>query len=222
MINRYLFHIFFFFLLVSGCKKDVYETVNRSYGKGYVNTKIGAYNIYKVEEIIYDDFSQTVDTFRYQLKEVNESMFSDNLNRKALRVERYKLNNKSQWEIFNVWYTIEDNVAVEKIEDNKRLVKLSFPLSDEVVWNLNAYNSENSMYVYYDFIHQKYKMDTFLFDSAVAVKSDAVNSSVRQRQYIEIYAKNIGLVYKNIVSIDRNGLLQRGFRYKQELIKHVP
>lgn len=222
MKNVYPIYIILGILWLSSCKKDEYETAIRSYGKGYANSKIGAYNIYKVEEIIYDDFFNTIDTFRYQIKEVNESRFTDNLNRNSIRIERYKLSPNNIWDMMNVWYETEDNVAFERVEDNKRIVKLSFPLNEEITWNINAYNSESSIVVYYNFIHQPFKLDTFSFDSTVSVKSDPVNSSIRQRSYNEVYAKNIGLVYKYIVSIEKNGTLQRGFKFKQQLIKHVP
>lgn len=215
-------YIILCFLLLNSCKKDEYETVNRSYGKGYSSTRPGSYNIYKVEEIIYDDFFNTIDTFRYQLKESNQSFFTDNLGRKALRIERYKMNTNNQWDLLNVWYSVEDNVSYERVEENIRYVKLSFPLNEEVVWNLNAYNSENSNYVYYNLINQKYSLDSFKFDSAISVKSDPVSSSLRQREYNEVYARNIGLVYQNIVHIDKNGTQLRGYRYKQKLLKHVP
>lgn len=222
MIKRNILYILFIAFAFSACKKDEYESTQRSFGRGYASTRTGAYNVYKVEEIIYDDFANTVDTFRYKIKELNESVFRDNLDRPALRLVRFRLNTKNQWEIWNSWYAVEDNVSYERIEENKRYVKLSFPLNDEVIWNTNTYNSENSNFVYYDFINQKYKLDTFIFDSAIAVKSDPVASSLRQRQYNEVYAKNVGLVYKNVVSVDINGILKRGFKFKQQLIQHVP
>ncbi len=222
MIRIKTLYILLLLSVLSGCKKDEYETVNRSYGKGYINSSIGSYNIYAVEEIVYNDFFNTVDTLRYQLKEVNESIFTDNLNRPSVRVERYKLNSKGKWEILNVWYSTEDNYVAERVEDNKRVIKLSFPLAEDAVWDINLYNSDNSMNVFYDLINQKYTMDTFSFDSAVAVKSETVNTTLRQRQYYEVYAKNTGLVFKNNVSIDKNGTLLRGYKIKQQLIKHVP
>ncbi len=215
-------YIILLFALFIGCKKDEYETINRSYGKGYLYSKIGSYNIYKVEEIIYDDFFNTIDTSRYQLKEVNESVFTDNLNRNSIRIERYKLNNKGKWEILNVWYASEDNLSAERVEDNKRITKLSFPFTDDAVWNVNTNNSDNPINVYYGFINQTYNMDTFQFDSAISVKNDAISTNVRQRQYYEVYVKNIGLVFKNNINIDRNANLLRGYKIKQQLIKHVP
>ncbi len=224
MIKWGLLHITLCLLIISSCKKDNFETVNRAFGKSYVNTTVGSYNVYKVEEIVYNDFNNTVDTLRYTLKELNESVFKDNLGRNSIRLERYKLNEKSQWAYWNTWFSTTDNFTMERVEENKRLVKLSLPLSDDAVWNINAYNSDNSITAYYDFIHKPYKLDTFSFDSAIAVKSETINSFIRQRQYYEVYANKIGLVYKNIVYIDLDitGTQKRGYKIKQQLIQHVP
>lgn len=222
MISKRIIYIAILLFFFIGCKKDEYETVNRSYGKGYLYGGIGSYSIYKIEEIIYDDFFNTIDTLRYQVKEVNESYFIDNLNRNSMRIERYKLNSKLKWDIWNVFYATEDNYSAERIEDNKRLIKLSFPVTTDALWNLNQNNSDNPMTIFYDFINQPYQLENLYFDSAVAVRNEVVNTSFRQRQYYEVYVKNIGLVYKNIISIDKNAGRQRGSKIKQQLIVHVP
>ena len=222
MINKYLLHTALLCLIFIGCKKDEYETVDRSYGKGYLYGAIGSYNVYKIEEIIYDDFFNTIDTQRYQIKELNESIFFDNLNRRSMRIERYQLNSKLQWEILNVFFATEDNYGAERVEDNKRIAKLSFPFSVDAIWNVNQNNSDNPITVFYDFINQPYAINTFQFDSAIAVRNDAVNNSTRQRQYYEVYVKDVGLVYKNTISIDKNAGRQRGNKIKQQLIVHVP
>ena len=57
----------------------------------YFPTEIGAYVIYDIDETIYD--LQTTSE-QYQIKELIESEFTDNLGRKSLRIERYK---RSTW-----------------------------------------------------------------------------------------------------------------------------
>lgn len=222
MIRLTYYHIILLLLIFNSCKKDNFENTNRPLGKTYVNNTTGSYNVYKVEEIIYNDFLNTIDTFRYQLKELNESVFKDNLGRNSVRIDRFKLNEKLQWSYLNTWYSTTDNFSMERIEDNKRLLKLSLPLNEENIWNLNTYNTDNSVTIYYDFIHGPYSVDTFKFDSTIAVKSETINSVIRQRQYYEVYANHIGLVYKNIVNVDLNGSLRRGYKIKQQLIRHVP
>jgi len=210
-------------LFLQTCKKDEYETVNRNIGKTYFQAKIGSYSIFKVQEIIYDDFFNRIDTFKYQLIEVNDTIFDDNLGRKSMRIERSKRNNDTaKWKFLNVWYSNADNFMAERVEENKRLVKLSFPLAEDAVWNLNVFNTDNGLSLYYDFVHQKFPLNSIVYDSTLAVKSETIFNIVKEREYLEIYANHVGLIYRNQVNIDKNNTIKRGYKYKQTLIKHVP
>lgn len=211
------------FLIVSGCKKDEFETVKETPDRKYFNQSIGSYSVYSVYEVIYDDFTNSIDTFEYQLKELNQSYFTDNLGRKAVRIERYKRNNDTaDWTFLNTWYSVSDSLMAERVEDNKRFIKLSFPISSDAVWNSNALNMDNVNNVYYGMRHNKYKLDSFSFDSVVSIESNTINNSFRERAFKEIYAKHIGLIYKNFVFIDKMGSLVRGSRTVLKLRKHVP
>lgn len=208
-------------LLLAGCKKDQFETYDRTKDSDFFSDNIGMSNTYKVNEIIFDDFTNTSDTFNYQLLEKNESYFTDNLGRKAIRIDRFKrLSDTSKWQYINTWYAVKATDMVERIEDNKRIVKISFPITEDAVWNSNAYNMDNANTVFYGFIDQKYTMDTFNFKSALSVESTNVNNSSRERSFREIYARGIGLVFKNQVNIDKVNSQLRGYKIRFQLIKH--
>jgi hypothetical protein len=181
----------------------------------------GISNIYQVNEIIFNDFTNTSDTFNYQLREFNESVFTDNLGRRAMRIDRHtRKSDTSDWKYLNTWYAVVNPEMVERVEDNKRLIKLSFPISNDAVWNANSLNTDNPNNVFYGLMHQSYKLDTFSFDSAVSVRSTPRLNSSTERAFEEVYAKNIGLVYKNHVQVDRSGSVRRGFKLKYRLIKY--
>jgi len=210
-------------LTLFACRKDEYDTVRRSSDNRYFNQKSGAYSIYSVFEVVYDDFANTIDTSEYQLMEKNEAQFKDNLGRYATRIERYRRSNDTaEWTYINTWYSVSDEQMAERVEDNKRFIKLSFPITIDAVWNANSLNMDNVNNVYYGMMHRAYKQDTFTFDSVVSVESGTINNAFRERAYKEIYAKNIGLVFRNYVYIDKLGLLLRGSRIRYQLIRHVP
>src|SRR4030067_3558016 len=77
-------------VLIISCKKDV--SVNPDLGYEYFPATVGKYVVYDVDSIVYNDFTGTTDTFKYQIKETIESIFLDNSNRQTLRIERYKKN----------------------------------------------------------------------------------------------------------------------------------
>jgi hypothetical protein len=207
--------------LLCTCKKDEYDTFYKPIDKQYFNTRIGAYVIYNVNEIVFDDFNNTSDTLNYQLRELNESVFTDNLNREAIRIDRHVRNSDSTpWKYVNTWYAVSDPRMVERVEENKRLVKLSFPITNDAVWNENALNTDNANNVFYGMMHETYKLDAFSFDSVISVRGTPRFTSTSERFFEEIYAKNIGLVYKYHVQVDNIGVVRRGFKIKYKLSAH--
>lgn len=215
-------YIVFSLVLISACKKDVYETYVRNTDETYYNDSIGSLSVFAVNEVIFDDFSNSSDTFDYQIMEVNESEFRDNLGRTALKIDRYKrISDTSLWQYQNSFYSVSDKNMVERIEDNKRYIKLSFPITTDAVWNSNAYNIDNAINVFYGLIDKPYNLDTFKFKKAISVESTTINNNFRERSFKEIYAQGIGMVFKNQVAIERNGSQWRGYKIRYKLIKHA-
>lgn len=216
-------HILLFVLLLwVACKKDAYETYTINSDEAYYNDTVGSSTVYEVIEILFDDFSNTSDTSIYQILEKNESTFIDNLGRKATKIDRFKRqSDTSLWTYLNSYYSVNAKNMIERVEDNKRYIKLSFPVSADAVWNSNAYNLDNAINVFYGIIDKPFTLDTLKFKSALSVESTSVNNSFRERSFKEIYAHGIGLVYKNQVAIERNGTQWRGYKIRYKLIKHA-
>lgn len=223
-MKKEFFHIVAIIVFLAACKKDTYETYVRVTENSYYNDTLGVYNIYKVNEIKFDDFTNTSDTFNYQLMEFNDTFFVDNLGRKALKVDRYKrISDTSLWVYINSCYSVLDINMLERVEDNKRMIKISFPITLDAVWNSNAYNLDNAINVFYGLINKPYTLDNFKFRKVISVESTIVNNSKFERSYKEIYASGYGLVFKNQVNIEKsnNGDLVRGFKINYRLLKHA-
>lgn len=205
-------------LFVSSCKKDEYETYKGNNDISYYNLKVGAYVTYDVTEIIYDDFTNSIDTSVYEIKEYNESVYTDNLGRKGIKLDRYTKNKTTGlWDYLNSYYSINGVHSIERVEENKRMIKLSFPVTTDAVWNSNSLNMDNAINVFYGLIHKKYQQDAFKFESVISVESANVINSFRERSFREIYAKNIGLVFKYYVNIEKNGNIWRGVKLTYRL-----
>lgn len=208
-------------LFIFSCKKDSYESNKRDIGLSYENFNLKSSITYKTTEIIYDDFNNTIDTLRYELKEINDTIFKDNLGRLSARIYRFKRDSKIKpWQFINAVYKSIDNFSFERIDNNKRQIKLTFPLSTDVIWNVNQLNQDATINVYYEFIHNKQTLQLFTFDSTLLIKTNKVNNPIREREYEEIYAKNIGLVFKKEVFIDKFNNTSRGFKINQEIIEY--
>lgn len=206
------------------CRKDEIEPNRIPAGPEYFNMKAGSYAIYSVYEVLYDDFTNSTDTLIYQIKEHNESVFKDLKGRNAMRIDRYKRQSDSaEWVYMHTWYAATDQQSAERVEDNSRFIKLSFPMNPEAVWDANSHNASGPNNVYYGIINKSFQLDTVRYPSTVSVEGITVKNSGKERAYKEVYAKNIGLVYQYYVNIDADitGKLLRGVRRNMKLIAYA-
>lgn len=201
MIKNY----FLFFALASvcflSCKKDTTD-VDTFTGITYAPANVGHEVIYDVDSIIKSDFTGKTDTFHFQIKEVIESVFTDNQGRETQRIERYKrLTPADPWVIYRVWsanlITSSGNWHYEKKEDNITFVKLSFPPAVGNTWNGNSLNSLGPLDYEYTALNEAAVMNGVSLDSSLTVSQyfydDGVLDSIA---YEERYAAGVGLYYK--------------------------
>jgi hypothetical protein len=183
-------------------------------GYNYFPVEIGRYVIYDVDSIVHNDFTQTVDTFKYQVKEYFESSFSDNSGRSTLRIERYKKSYNDTlpyslvpWTLSDVWKANRTNTTAEKVEEDVRYVKLSFPVEEEKTWNGNVYNTLGEQDFTYEDIDTRRTIGNIVFDSTLFVEQENSENLIEKKYYVEIYGKNVGLIYKEIVDVRSDNII---------------
>lgn len=186
--------------LWSSCKKDSVIPPDPNY-YNYYPTVVGSYITYQCDSIVYDDFNNTIDTFRFQIKEVYESEFTDNAGRRAIRIERFKKTDTTSWFLKDVWFTAADSDQAEKIEEDVRFIKLVFPVKAGKIWNSNALNSQGESLTEYINVHQPYSTTSLNFDSTLTTINTEPANLVEEFRNTEVYATGIGLVYKNLVDV---------------------
>jgi len=184
-------------------------------GYNYFPDEAGHYVIYKVDSLYYNTLLlntstniSPADTFRFQLKEKIESVYTDNEGRPALRLERYvKYYNSSipysdmPWLLRDVWSATKTAKTVERVEENERFVKLAFPVRDEQRWNGNAQNTHDAEEYSYNFYDLPRTLGGILFDSVLQVDHHDESSLVGWSYSSEKYARNAGLVYKRVIEV---------------------
>lgn len=215
------FRLLFFWALIifiASCKKET-DTINFDYGYSYFPDDSGSYIIYKVDSVIYNDFNinQLKRYSSQYLKEVITEQYTDNLGRIAKKVERYTTDSLNHpWTFFNVWYIVKNATNVEKVEDNVRYIKLTFPVNIGNSWRGNKYNELNhfpftdlkftTTNFDWDYsiteMNKNYTNGSILSDSTLTVLQVADSSNVQKVYSVEKYAKNIGLVYKELWRLD--------------------
>ncbi len=221
--NKFLFFIIMI-LAVASCKKET-EILNFDLDYNYFPDDSGSFVIYKVDSVLYNNFnpSQLKRYSTYYLKEIINEQFVDNLGRTAKRVERYTTDSIGKpWRLYNVWYLVKSKNNIEKVEDNIRYIKLTFPIIKYNNWRGNKYvdtkpsfinlrfNSSYSFDWTYNLtgINENYNYTdissnlSLSSDSTITVLQAADSSLIQKVYSFERYARNIGLVYKEFWRLD--------------------
>jgi len=213
-VKKYIPIFFILVILVSGffsCKKD--KALAPDMGYNYFPTEKGRYVVYDVDSFYYDNFNvpTTIDTFKYQLKEKIQSIYLDNQNRPTIRLERYIKNYSStvpysvmSWTLKNVWSENRTATNAEKVEENVRYVKLKFPVKENQKWNGNIQNTLPEWNYSYNFFDLSRTIGGIKFDSVLQVDQydDESKNLVERTLYIEKYARNVGLIFKQVIDVE--------------------
>jgi len=198
MNNRLLISIGVIALL-AGCKG---ENAKVDLGYAYYPAEVGAWISYDVDSIRHFP-DESVDTVRYQIRELVESAFTDEAGRPARRIERYYRDSSDEdWGIKDIWMVAITNRKVEKVEENIRYVRLTFPVRNDQLWDGNALNDFEPWNYSYAEVDQAYSVEGNVFDTTATVNQEGAVNLIEQRRGQEVYAKNLGLVYKELVDIE--------------------
>lgn len=150
--------------------------------------------IYEVEEINYRN-DGSIDTTYYQI--IDEFTDSTNTGRTImLQGYRYRENSNGDREVLNAIQLSRNNLIAIQSLGNVQEVKLSFPVSEAKEWNGTPSELEEDDYTYLK-VFQPYELRDTTFTSTIQIiQEDNQDSISNYDQRIEVYAADIGLVYK--------------------------
>lgn len=201
-----------FVLALDSCKKDPPPTVDL--GLNYFPANVGHYVVYEVDSTVYDDFNHDTDVYRYQVKELIESEFTDNEGRPALRIERWIKNyndtipySSMPWTLSRVWYAVRTLNQAERVEENIRYIRLVFPVKENTTWNGNAQNTIGEWDYEYENVDEAFHAGNTHFDSTLTVIQKNDINLLEHRFYRERYARNIGLIEKSVIDVQDTALV---------------
>jgi hypothetical protein len=203
--------------LLASCKKES-EELDLGNLADYNLQQPGKYIIYKLDSLQYVNFGQKDTVISYQVKDSVVAEITDNLGRKAYRIFRYiRKTAANAWQPNNTFMTVPTGDGVEFVENNLRFLKLRLPLRGGFSWKGNRYietYSLNSEYKYLDDWDYTFeKMDEPVTLAGVTVNNtitvnqrdevigniNDLNSFSEKNVGLEVYAKGIGLVYRNFL-----------------------
>ena len=205
-------------LILAGCKENIAEP--NVIGKEYFPLEIGSYIVYDVDSIVHDNALNIHDLFEYQIKEVVHSTFADNEGNQMFRIERYwRPDTNAVWQLKDIWSRgIYDNRAY-KVEEDVRYVRLVFPFSEDMEWDGNAENTHEEWEHHLEYFELPGEVGGVSFLNTAFVSEVQNVNLIRAEIGEAIYAKNIGLVYKRLDTLDFDTIVPVGSMWEPEDVK---
>jgi len=209
-------------LSATSCKKkDI--TYNTDQLTDYLQLQSGKTITYRVDSTNFVYFGTIDSVTSYIMQDVVDTSVTDNLGRPSWRILRYITDTamSQPWANLETYLITPTIQTVEVNENNLRYIKLSLPLTNGFSWPGNSYIDTNSPssstdadYSYldgwnytYDSIGSPYNViagsipNTLIVRQADQYLPDSTNALVSSsRTYsVEVYAKGIGLIYKDFL-----------------------
>jgi hypothetical protein len=199
------------------CKKTTSAGADAS--TKYFPLQMGKYVVYNVDSTFYVDTNCKTTDHISQIRYSVTDTFRDNMNRLSYLMNVYtRANATATWQTQTVIYVTPTASDVETVQDGLRFIKLYFPILTTDTWKGNSYintaDTANMLYANtWTYMYQNYGQSfnngavnysntvTVLQDdeSQYATGTDTGAANIIYRTYArEIYAANIGMVYKQI------------------------
>lgn len=203
------------FCLIS-CNKRETETYNLNIEdqQQYFPLKQQQYIVYQVDSVVYDigpGGGQIRDSFTTFVKEVVGDTFSDATGVLHHRIEHYRRSGPNlPWEFDRFWSAALTQYQAIRTEDNLRFLRMVFPMNKRTEWDGNLWiNTAYEVQIEGDrirpFVNWVYEVDSiditrqvgaFTFDSTLVVTEVDEINIIERRLSRAVYAKHIGLVFK--------------------------
>jgi hypothetical protein len=200
------------------CKKTT-QTLNLVPINDLYPVAVGKTFIYRLDSTLPINFGAALAKKSYQAKDSIESNFKDAAGRNSFRIFRYLRDTlgTQPWVFTATYYTVITTNKIEYYDNNLRFITLVNPVSNNTNWKGNSYiNTASSSPFYYldnwDYhytnLDQSFTClkgvipNTYtVFQQDTKVQQGSFNpASYDEKSYsIEVYAKGVGLIYKDFI-----------------------
>lgn len=227
---RKLLGLIIFSVVLASCSKDV-ATVPLKSTSDYYPLVVGAWYIYDVDSIWYNDFEVPVaiDTATYQVKEELTDTFYDLLGDLSYEITRSKrsandttLVEDVEWKVSDIWWVKSNGGNIERVEENVHYVSLLIPVKEGLEWNGNSFNYMES----WDFKYQAVEEPFGSFNNTITVNQREEDVKIIYQDYKEVYAKGVGLVSRTRIDVESQAIsnpvpivdkAEKGFQFFQTI-----
>lgn len=221
IVTSFLAVVVLSLIFLSCNKKDTFKSAALD---EYLPMQVGKYIRYRLDSLLFVNFGQTDTTIYYEAKDVVDAEITDNLGRPGYRLIRYLRdtfsNNEMDWTPAATFMVIPTRETMEVVENNLRFQKLKLPVKDGFNWKGNSYISAYSsdpnwdyrFYDDWDYTYEQMDVPFTVFgeqsipntitvnqrDEIIGIPEDP-NAYSEKNYSVEVYAKDIGLVFKDFI-----------------------
>ena len=205
--------------ILSSCDNEI-DSFEIDYKYEYFPLSIGNSITYNVDSITYSSLSGgsiLKDSASYELRETVTDTFRDNTNRLIYEIERERRDSATMpWNLEDVIAVHQSQTQLEWAENNRRFLKMLYPLQVEEAWNGNLYFDETELVPINGEVIELFKgwesnlaeldipmtVGNFSSDSTLTIYHANAENLIELRLVKEVYAKNIGLIHQEIMILD--------------------
>jgi hypothetical protein len=190
----------------------------------------GNFHIYDVTEIKYE--LGVPETLAYELKTLVIDSFPRNGDGFTYVIHRStRPDSQAKWTYLDTWSSYTEQMEAVTQEENTAFIKFKLPFVEGLSWNGNAYNNfGDDAYNLDETRASKIYGGTSYNDCFTVTQNDNEDFVVFLDQRQEVYARNVGLVYKAITQLHyctqtESGCLgmqvvEQGLIYRQTIKDH--
>ena len=199
-----------------------------SLGSQYFPLEVGDYRIYDVSGVRYNNMLDSIE-FTYQLKESVKDSFTNLESGYSYTIQREKRNSElDTWEIDSIWTARKTDRTAIMVENNVPFIKLSFPIGDNISWDGNSLNDQQiDEYIMVNTNTSFSNELTSYSNTVTVIQEDLSDPFVQNNLEWEVYAEDIGLIFKEITLVyyaqnEYYGLqkINSGIKYYQSLTEY--
>jgi hypothetical protein len=199
-----------------GCSKS--EQLPTALISEYYPMQVGKYITYRLDSTVYLSLNTVKAIKSYIVQDWVDAEITDNLGRKAYRIRRLIRSNfdTTQWTDNATFVATPLDKSLEYVDNNLRFIRLQEPIRDNFTWKgnsyINSFTDQDLQYLdnweyFYENTNQPFTVGGKSFPETVLVnqRDEVINNpddkttifSVNRSS--EVFAKGIGLVYKDFL-----------------------
>lgn len=225
MIQRLLISLLLCMSFITSCKKAIEDY--KAKGPEYYPLRVGAERLYLYDSVHYSRLLNNTRSFRFQVKEFVRDSFIDQTGNLTYRMEQFISKDSGKSFVFFRLYTATvTESGVQRIEENRRNMIMSFPVRNLKLWYpFDYWNDSFSTYIRYQYTAVDKPFDNGYISNpeSLFIRQQYDSTFIFIREAQEVYGKHQGMLYRRKRDIDFQDLQKPdGYDLTWQLIRYFP